>query len=100
MRYELGSVTIRKRNRMPHWDAQHAIYFITFNLLDAIPAHVAAGLVFDADAQREHIRVVRGFVTAREHAAINQWLTAKIGEELDASHGKCFMRDPAVAGIG
>ena len=99
MKYELGSVEIRKRNRMPHWDAQHAIYFLTFTLFDAIPSSVAEALAAEAEAQREHIRTVRGFVTARENVAINQWLAAKIGNTLDDCHGSCFMREGAVARI-
>lgn len=99
MRYELGSIQIRKRNRMPHWDAQHAIYFLTFNLFDAIPRAVADALRAEAQAQLEHIRTSKGFVTSGEHAAINEWLRAKTGEKLDDGRGSCFMLNPAVGEI-
>ena len=37
MLFELGLVTPHKRKRLPHWDAEHAIYFVTWRLADALP---------------------------------------------------------------
>src|SRR5688572_13418582 len=31
MQYDLGKVIVKKRARLPHWHAEHAIYFITWN---------------------------------------------------------------------
>jgi len=42
MQFDLGTVEVHKRKRLPHWDTQHGIYFVTFNLFDAIPRHVRA----------------------------------------------------------
>lgn len=99
MKFDLGSVSITKRKRLPHWRAQHAIYFITYNLYDAVPAHIKASFVEQAAAQFANIRKMRGDVTIAERNAIDEWLKAKIGETLDSGYGECFMSSPDVAAI-
>ena len=99
MKYDLGQVAVRKRNRLPHWDARDAIYFVTFNLFDAIPEEVRSKRRAEADAQLAHIRATRGSVTIAERKAIDVWLAVKLGESLDQSHGMCFLRAPRVATI-
>jgi putative transposase len=32
--------TIRSRGRLPHWEADQAIYFVTFRLADSLPRSV------------------------------------------------------------
>jgi REP element-mobilizing transposase RayT len=95
MKFDLGDVEVHKRKRLPHWHAQHAIYCVTFNLLDAIPRHVRAEIREQAEAQ---LRII-GNATLSEKHAIEQWVHAKLGESLDDSHGSCFMRDERVAQI-
>jgi len=97
--YELGKVEVHKRKRLPHWDAQHGIYFVTFNLFDALPLHVKEKIRQEADAQLAHIRTLRGDTTIAERQAIEEWLHAKIGDALDQTYGSCFMRDLRVAKI-
>ena len=40
MKFQLGRVEVHKPKRLPHWQVQHGIYFVTFNLFDAIPRWV------------------------------------------------------------
>jgi len=99
MHYDLGRLEIRKRNRLPHWDAEHAIYFVTFNLCDAIPRHVLDRIRAEADAQLTHIRTLRGSCTIAEKNACEEWVRAKCGDALDETYGACFMRDTRIATI-
>jgi len=99
MLYDLGRVQIQKRNRLPHWHTQHGIYFVTFNLFDALPQHVRTKIREEADAQLQHIRNLHGECTIVEKRAIEEWIHVKLGEALDETYGSCFMRDQRIASI-
>lgn len=99
MKYELGKVTVHKRNRLPHWDVEHGIQFVTFNLFDALPRHVYEQIQAEAAAHIALIRNTRGDLTLAEKTAIRQWVDVRISESLDHAHGSCFMREPRIAQI-
>jgi REP element-mobilizing transposase RayT len=42
--HSMPRVRIRKRKRLPHWEADEAIYFVTFRLADSLPQSVLASL--------------------------------------------------------
>ncbi|MEO8032817.1 MAG: hypothetical protein ABI837_00150 [Acidobacteriota bacterium] len=44
-------MTVRKRLRLPHWDAENGTYFVTFNLFDAMPAEEKANLEYERRAR-------------------------------------------------
>jgi REP element-mobilizing transposase RayT len=99
MRFDLGAVQIRKSTRLPHWDVQHGIYFVTFNLFDALPGHVRMRIEEEADAQVQHIKLTRGEISIAEKRAVEQHARRQIGRALDDGHGSAFMRDARVAAI-
>jgi REP element-mobilizing transposase RayT len=83
-------------NRLPHWQQQGAVYFVTFRLADSIPSQVLnqwenerrAWLQlhaepWSAEIEREYHRRFSG--------AIEQWL--------DAGHGACLLRRPDCAKV-
>ena len=39
-RPRFGEVKVRDRGRLPHWEKDNAIYFITFRLADSLPKSV------------------------------------------------------------
>jgi len=94
MKFELGQVDVHKRKSLPHWNVQHGIYFVTFNLLDAIPKYVREQIREEAEAQVKLIRAARG-----EAPSIEEWIQARLSEALDNNYGSCFMRDHRVASI-
>jgi putative transposase len=76
-------------NRLPHWQQEGAVYFITFRLADAIPAKVRLQLdeeragwlranpePWSEELEREYHKRFSG--------AIERWL--------DAGHGSCILR--------
>lgn len=78
-------------NRLPHWQQESAVYFLTYRLADAIPKHLldqwsaerGAWLVhhpkpWSAEVDDEYHRRFSG--------AIERWL--------DAGHGSCALRQP------
>ena len=89
MKFDLGHVKVHKRSGLPHWNIQHGIYFITFNLFDAIPRYIRERLLEEAEARKR---------TADEQD-IQQWLHKQVDKALDDDYGSCFMRNPRVASI-
>jgi REP element-mobilizing transposase RayT len=76
-------------NRLPHWQQQGCVYFLTFRLADSVPeslrrdweAERAAWLNFHPEPWTEEIE--REY-HSRFSAAIERWL--------DAGHGLCLLR--------
>lgn len=97
MKFDLGTVQARKRQRLPHWDVQHGVYFITFNLFDAVPAEVRVQIEEEARAQIARIEFLRGQLTIAEKRSIDAWGRRQIGKALDDSRGQCFLKDVRIA---
>ena len=96
MKFDVGTVHARKSSRLPHWDVQHGIYFITFNLFDAVPVQVRAQIEEEVRAQIGRIEFLRGQLTIAEKRAIDAWVRRRIGRTLDESGGQCFLKDHRV----
>ncbi|MEZ4619250.1 MAG: DUF1156 domain-containing protein [Caldilineaceae bacterium] len=67
------------RGYLPHYDQPGLLQSITFRLDDALPAHVLAGMKADAEIKDD------------------DQLRQKVEEYLDAGHGECHLRTPAIA---
>jgi REP element-mobilizing transposase RayT len=81
-------------NRLPHWQQQGAVYFVTFHLGDALPASLLAQWHAEREAWlRHHPQPWTAEVEHEYHerfsAATEQWL--------DAGHGSCLLRRPECA---
>src|SRR5947209_13342400 len=98
-KYDLGRLEIRKRNRLPHWDSEHAIYFITWCLVDAIPADVLIRFRAERDAEHDRILRLRGSVTIPEKKIMDAALTEALERFLDQHNGECILRDLRAAKI-
>src|SRR5438270_12235362 len=48
-RPRFGSVTIRDRGRLPHWEHESGTYFVTFRLADSIPEQTAKKLQMELE---------------------------------------------------
>ena len=96
-RPRFGEVSIRTRGRMPHWDKDGGLYFVTFHLADSLPESI-----------REEIRKRRQLLEAArsgrkllkvEEDTLKKTSTKAIEQLLDAGHGSCALRDTRVAEI-
>ncbi|MEQ1860839.1 MAG: transposase [Chthoniobacteraceae bacterium] len=82
------------QNRLPHWQQESAVYFVTFRLADALPAHLRQQWKNERDAWLEwHPEPWTAEVEREYHerfsGALECWL--------DESHGECLLRVPAAA---
>jgi REP element-mobilizing transposase RayT len=95
-----GMPVIHKRMgaNLPHWTADGATYAVTFRLADSIPAAAVARMKLELEALEREIK--RGAeLEMQGQIRLARLREAKIDEYLDAGHGECLMRDPAVAEI-
>ena len=88
---------VRKRVRLPHWDVAHGTYFVTFNLVDAVPADFRARLETERQVRITELQRLKGRATPAELQVIQRLLHERTEECLDGGAGRCWMRDSRVA---
>ena len=88
----------RCRGRLPHWTAADATYFVTFRLFDSLPKELADRFVFERHNIIETAKQMRRELSDSERDRLRQ-LRIQIDSYLDQSHGKCYMRDGAIASM-
>jgi REP element-mobilizing transposase RayT len=96
VRPQFGEVRIRNRGRLPHWEKEEGLYFITFHLADSLPRQALQEIV-----ERNRILAAAKEAGARLTPA-QKVFTAKysqkrIEEYFDCGNGECFLKDPRVA---
>ncbi len=91
-----GEVRIRQRGRLPHWEKDSGLYFITFHLADALPQPVLEKI-----AERHRILSVAKLLGAHllpsQEVMLAEYSPAKIEEYFDRGVGACFLRDPRIS---
>lgn len=92
-----GTVHIRNRGRLPHWEQEAGLYFLTFRLADSLPK-----AVLEKIAERNRI-----LSAAKERGAtllpedknlITAYSQKRVEEFFDSGLGNCTLADPRVAG--
>jgi hypothetical protein len=68
---QFGEVRIRQRRRLPHWEKDAGLYFLTFHLADSLPVPVLEKM-----AERHRILIAAwAHVSCAIHALANSWPT-------------------------
>jgi REP element-mobilizing transposase RayT len=83
-------------NRLPHWQQEGAVYFVTFRLADAVPHRLRTQWESEREAWLRVHPQPWGIDVEREYherfsEAIERWL--------DAGHGSCILRRPNCAAV-
>ena len=99
MKFELGKVEVIKRGRKTHWLAEHATYFLTFNLHDAVPQPVRRRIEIEAEEHLQRIRATRGAITAADAQAVKDLMHTRLETVLDRSYGEAHLRNPRLASM-
>jgi REP element-mobilizing transposase RayT len=75
--------SIRSRGHLPHWEADQAVYFVTFRLADSLPksllSHLKLELARDPKARSRKAREVERL--------------------LESNHGACHLKNPVIADL-
>jgi menaquinone-specific isochorismate synthase len=91
-----SSLTIRSR-RLPHWEVEGAVYFVTFRLADSLPKRALQKSDWKRkDIQATASKMGRG-LTASERRRMEQLQSRRVEKSLDTGAGKCFLKDNANA---
>ena len=88
---------------LPHWRQPGALYFVTFRLGDSLPQAAVEQMAFE---RRKWLRA-HGLKTeddlenlpASKRRQFFRHFNAKFHEWLDAGHGACWLRQPAIASV-
>jgi putative transposase len=79
-------------NRLPHWQQEGVLYFITFRLADAVPKHLLDQWSVERNAWLvDHPKPW----SAETEAEYHRRFSGAMERFLDAGHGSCALRDPA-----
>jgi len=91
------TLRIRTRGRLPHWEVENGVYFVTFRLFDSLPQKVVRAFA----AERRNIlataKQMGRDLSASERRRLAGLFSESIERYLDAGLGACFLKDPRIA---
>jgi REP element-mobilizing transposase RayT len=90
---------IRTRGRLPHWEADNAIYFVTFRLADSLPNKVRRAFEFEKRDIVATAQQAKRPLSPTEEKKLEKLISHRIQTKLDAGIGKCFLALPAIADL-
>ncbi len=93
---QFGQVRIRQRGRLPHWEKEEGLYFITFHLADSLPRKVLEKLT---ERQRVLLTAKRmgAHLLPDQETLIEEFSPRKLEAYFDRGIGSCALRDARVA---
>lgn len=94
-----GEVKIRERGRLPHWEKEDGIYFVTFRLADSLPKDILEKLEIEREQTEKVLANLERELSASEKQKIDWLFSEKIDEYLDKNYGECYLRNPEIAEI-
>jgi len=83
-------------NRLPHWQQEGAVYFVTFRLADAVPHNLRTRWESEREAW---LRVHRQPWSAEVEREYHKRFSGAIERWLDAGHGSCVLQRQDCAGF-
>jgi menaquinone-specific isochorismate synthase len=96
-RPRFGEVTIRDRGRLPHWEKDGAVYFITFRLADSLPKSVLDQIECERRVIVTTANQLHRDLSPDERRKIQRLSTPIIEKFLDNGAGACHLRNPIIA---
>lgn len=103
--YDPDAATKRTRRDLPHWEQNNVCAFVTFRLADALPAAVKAPWLaerrewlsgYGIDPGQPNWRDLLRELPPEILEVYQKQFTRRLHDLLDAGHGACVLRDPAV----
>src|SRR5579863_7996562 len=93
-----GEVRIRRRGRLPHWEKDGGLYFVTFHLADSLPR-----AVLDRIKERQRIleaaRRAGANLSPRQKVIVEEFRSKNIEEYFDRGIGACFLGNPEIGDL-
>jgi hypothetical protein len=92
-----GEVRVHNRGRLPHWEKDAGLYFLTFHLADSLPKSVLKKI-----AERHQILgAVKGKgarLLPEQKELLEGYSHRRIEEYFDRCSGSCALADPRIGG--
>ncbi|MHC4951871.1 MAG: transposase [Planctomycetota bacterium] len=96
---QVSGLRIRSRGRLPHWEKEGSIYFITFRLNDSIPQDIANAYQFERENIIKTAIYLDRPLTDYETERLQKLYSSKIESYLDKGIGNCYLRQRPIAQI-
>jgi REP element-mobilizing transposase RayT len=93
------SASIRSRGYLPHWEAEHAVYFVTFRLADSLPQELITQIRQEREILEKSRKANTDVDADRIRLSKLRALIRKAELCLDDGLGHCYMRDSHIAKI-
>jgi len=93
-----GEVRVRQRGRLPHWEKDAGLYFITFRLADSLPEAVLKKIAERHCILNEAKRVGAHLLPSQE-VLVDEYCPAKMEEYFDRGTGACFLGDSRIGEV-
>jgi REP element-mobilizing transposase RayT len=90
-----GEVRIRQRGRLPHWEKEAGLYFVTFHLADSLPKHVLDKISLRYRILETAKRSGANLVPDQK-ALVEEYSIKRIEQYFDRGIGACSLRDPRI----
>ncbi|MGD1062263.1 MAG: transposase [Terracidiphilus sp.] len=90
-----GEVRIRQRGRLPHWEKEAGLYFVTFHLADSLPKQVLEKISARYRVLETANRTGANLLPDQK-ALVEEYSIKRIEEYFDRGIGACSLRDPRI----
>jgi REP element-mobilizing transposase RayT len=98
-RPRFGDVTVRDRGRLPHWESEGAVYFVTFRLADSLPQSVVRAFEAERDDIVKTAKRLGRELSASERKQLARLFSKRVQSYLDKGAGICHLCDPRIAAL-
>jgi menaquinone-specific isochorismate synthase len=88
--------SVRTRGKLPHWEEDHAIYFVTFRLADSLPKSILRAFEFERKNIVATAKQMGRRLSLQEEKRLEELFSDQIQTKLDAGIGRCFLAKPSV----
>lgn len=92
-----GAVHIRNRGRLPHWEKEEGLYFITFYLADSLPRTVLTKIAERRDLLSA-AKQKNAHLLPEQKTLLAAYSHTRIEEYFDQGAGSCPFLDMRIAG--
>ena len=90
---------LHARGGLPHLKREGGTYFVTFRQAGTLPRDVLLRFKGERETILKHAEAAKRSLTWHEREALFRWYSQRVDKYLDAGHGTCHLRDPALADI-
>jgi REP element-mobilizing transposase RayT len=97
-RPRFGTVKLRDRGWLPHWEKEGAAYFVTFRLADSLPKAVLDRIESEKQAIVKTAQQLHRPLSADELRKVNRLSGPAIEQFLDNGSGACYLKQSSISG--